>query len=178
MAVFGFVDWYRRLRAAGFITAGEPPGASSQAAGPDEDAPATLDDCTLKAYAMQRREWAEALIEVENARVDGEIRLLTVRLLLGSACGSVLLFSIAVSARVAPSLGLNALTPLTTTVLGALGAALVTALAAGVGGALRGRSGGGRTPEVSGSPTPADDGSPSPADEPPPLPDPEHGGAP
>ncbi|MFC3576098.1 hypothetical protein ACFOZ0_22990 [Streptomyces yaanensis] len=158
MAVFGFLEWCRQLRAVRFAAAGEPP----RTAGPDEDGAAGLDDCALKAYAMQRREWAEALIEVENARVEGEIRLLAVRLLLGTACGSVLLFSIAVSARMAPSLGLDALTPLTTTVLGALGAAVVTALAASVGRALRGRTGAARAPEVSGSPSPADEQPPPP----------------
>ncbi|MER6122618.1 hypothetical protein ABT173_07980 [Streptomyces sp. NPDC001795] len=170
MAVFGFLEWCRRLHVARFVVAGEPPAVPPEAGGTEEDGSAGLDDVTLKAYAMQRREWAEALIDVENARVDGEIRLLAVRLLLGTACGSVLLFSIAVSARVAPSLGLGALTPLTTTVLGALGAAVVTALAASAGRALRGRSGETRGPGVNGSA--------SPADERPPQHDPEPGDVP
>ncbi|OIJ87213.1 hypothetical protein [Streptomyces colonosanans] len=170
MAVFGFLEWCRRLHAVRSVTAGDPPAVPPQAGAADDDGPACLDDVTLKACAMQRREWAEALIDVENARVSGEIRLLSVRLLLGTACGSVLLFSIAVSARVAPSLQVGALTPLTTTVLGALGAAVVTALAAGLGRAVRGRSGAPRTPEVSGCA--------GPVDEPPPQPGPERGGVP
>ncbi|MCW7944718.1 hypothetical protein AAW14_22555 [Streptomyces hygroscopicus] len=95
-----------------------------------------------------------------------------VRLLMGTACGSVLLFSIAVSARVAAGLGTDALAPLTTAVLGSLGAAAVTALAAVTGRALRGRmsSGGKRPLEVSDSP--------GPADAPPPRPGPEHGDVP
>ncbi|MDR3080812.1 MAG: hypothetical protein LBV60_07770, partial [Streptomyces sp.] len=170
MAVFGFLAWCRRLHTVRSVAAGDPPAVPPQAGAAEEDGPARLDDVMLKAYAMQQREWAEALIDVENARVSGEIRLLSVRLLLGTACGSVLLFSIAVSTRVAPSLRLDALTPLTTTVLGALGAAVVTALAAGLGRAVRGRSGAARTCEVNG---PA-----SPVDEPPPQPGPERGGAP
>jgi len=170
MAVFGFLEWCRRLHAVRPGAAGEPPAVPPQAGPAEEDRAARVDDVTLKAYAMQRREWAEALIDVENARVSGEIRLLSVRLLLGTACGSILLLSIAVSARVAPSLRIDALTPLTTTVLGALGASVVTALAAGLGSAVRVRSGAARTPEVNGCA--------SPADEPPPQPGPERGGAP
>jgi hypothetical protein len=169
MAVFGFLEWCRRLYAARFVTTGDPPAVRPEAADTPQDGAAPLDDTTLKAYAMQRREWADALIDVENARVDGAIRLLAVRLLLGTACGSVLLFAVAVSTRVAPSLGL-ALTPLTTTVLGTLGAAVVTALAAGAGRALRARSRAASTPGVSGSP--------SPVAEPPPLRGPEPGDAP
>ena len=170
MTVFGFLEWCRRLHPIRFVVAGEPPAVPPETGDTTEDGSDGLDDVALKAGAMQRRDWAEALIDVENARVDGEIPLLAVRLLLGTACGSILLFSLAVSARVAPSLGLGALTPLTTTVLGALGAAVVTALAASAGRALRGRSSGVRTPEVNGSATPPD--------EPPPQPDPEHGAAP
>ncbi|KPI04612.1 hypothetical protein OK074_4560 [Actinobacteria bacterium OK074] len=139
MAVFGFLEWCRRLHTIRFAVAGEPPAVPPEPACAEREGPVPLDDGMLKAYAMQQREWAEALIDVENARVEGEVRLLTTRLLLGTACGSVLLFSIAVSTRVAPSLGPGAFTPLTTTVLGGLGAALVTALAAGAGRALRRR---------------------------------------
>lgn len=170
MVVFGFLEWCRRLRAVRVVRAGEPPGSPPESTNADEDAPATLDDTTLKACAMQRPEWADALIQVENARVDGEIRLMSVRLLLGTACGSVLLFSIAVSARVAPSIHLGVLTPLTTVVFGGLAAAVVTALAAGIGKALRGRSGTAQPPVVS-DPV-------RPSDEPPSEPGPERGGAP
>ncbi|EKX61034.1 hypothetical protein Sipo8835_17260 [Streptomyces ipomoeae] len=169
MVVFGFLEWCRRLRAAHFVTAGDPPGCPPDSAA-DEDAPAALDDATLKAYAMQRPEWADALIQVENARVDGEIRLLSVRLLLGTACGSVLLFSIAVAARVTPGIRLGVLTPLSTAALGALAAAIVTALAAGIGKALRSRSGAAQSPVVN---DPA-----RPSGEPPSEPGPERGGAP
>ncbi|MGP4049086.1 hypothetical protein [Streptomyces sp. 2A115] len=163
MAVFGFLEWCRGLLAARFVAAGEPSGAPPETtADPGEDGTVPIDDSALKAYAMQRREWAEALIDVESARVDGEIRLLAVRLLLGTACGSILLFSIAVSARIAPSLRMGSLTPLTTTVLGALGAAVVTALAAGVGKVLRGRSEVARSSAVSGPQSPAGELPPEP----------------
>ncbi|MBG0856338.1 hypothetical protein I2W78_31920 [Streptomyces spinoverrucosus] len=125
-----------------------------------------LDDCTLKAYAMQRPEWVDALIRVENARVDGEIRLLSVRLLLGTACASLLLFSIAVAARVAPALPFGIATPLTTAVIGATGAALVTVLGAGLGRALRHRSGSTQSGPVSGAGTSGAEPTPGPGAEP------------
>ncbi|MGW0821157.1 hypothetical protein [Streptomyces sp. NPDC002845] len=119
----------------------------------DQDEPAALNDHALKAHAIQRPEWAEALIEVESARVAGEIRLLSVRLLLGTTCGSVLLFGVSVAARVAPGVPFGAATPLTTAVIGAVGAALVTAIGTVLGRALRHRSGGTQTTTVSGAVT-------------------------
>lgn len=89
---------------------------------------------------MQQPDRADSLIRVEKARVDGETRLLSVRLPLGTACASVLLFSITLAGRVAPGLPLGAATPLTTAVIGAVGAAVVTAVGAGLGRALRHRS--------------------------------------
>lgn len=145
MAVLGFLEWCRQLRAVRFAAADDPPVRPPGTAAPEE---------------------AKPTVEREPS-AGGEDRTPrpATRLLLGTACGSVLLFSIAVSARVAPGPGSAALTPLTTTVLGALGAAVVTALAAGAGRTLRGRSAASRTPDVSGSPNPADEPSPQPGRE-------------
>ncbi|MFD1659753.1 hypothetical protein ACFSL4_16515 [Streptomyces caeni] len=145
MAALGIADWYRRLRTLRFVATGRPPGVPPRPAGPHEGAP--------------------ALHEAEHTGGEDGTRLPGGRLLLGTACGSVLLFGIAVSARVAPSLALDALTPLTTTVVGVLGAAAVTALAACVGRSLRGRSSAPRAPGLSGSPSPADEPSPQPGRE-------------
>lgn len=145
MAALGIAHWYRRLRTLRFVATGRPPGAPARAARPHEGAP--------------------AIGETERAGCDGGTRVPGGRLLLGTACGSVLLFGVAVAARVAPSLGLDALTPLTATVVGVLGAAAVTALAAYVGRSLRGRSPAPRTPELSGSPSLADEPSPQPGRE-------------
>ncbi|WP_217254178.1 hypothetical protein [Streptomyces sp. AC602_WCS936] len=160
MTVFGVRAWWQRWRApAGTGPTADPPGGSGDA----EQGPPPLDDCTLKAYAMQRPEWAEALIDVENARVAGEIRLISARLLLGTACGSVLLFSIALATRVAPSLPHGSASPLTTAAIGAFGAALLTALGAGLGRALRGRAASAPAQPVSGgaaeAPRPSERGS-------------------
>ncbi|MGW0709788.1 hypothetical protein ACWD4G_28175 [Streptomyces sp. NPDC002643] len=164
MAVFGLREWWRGLRAARVVPAGEasgvPPGST------EEEGPPPIDDHALKAYAMQQSDWADSLIRVENARVDGEIRLLSTRLLLGTACGSVLLFSIAAAARVAPSVTFMAGTPLATVVIGALGAALVTALGAGLGSALRHRSGDAPTTPVNGAATSGAEPAPGPGSEP------------
>ncbi|MFE9094926.1 hypothetical protein [Streptomyces sp. NPDC007264] len=145
MAALGIADWYRWLRTLRSVAAGRPPAAPPRAAGPQGGAPAP--DGT------------------RHAGGDGGTRPPGGRLLLGTACGSVLLFGIAVSARVAPSLELHALTPLTATVAGVLGAAAVTALAACAGRSLRGRSPAPRTREFSGSPSPADEPSPQPGRE-------------
>ncbi|MFJ5528241.1 hypothetical protein [Streptomyces sp. NPDC093261] len=144
MAVLGFLDWYRRLRAFRFPAAGDPPGSPMGSAVPAEAVPLPDDG---------------------DSPGEGGIRPPATRLLLGTACGSALLLSIALSARVAPRLVPDTLTPLTETVLGALGAAVVTALAARVGRALRGRSAAARVPEVSGSPSPSDEPSPQPGRE-------------
>ncbi|MGW1159954.1 hypothetical protein ACWD5Q_20300 [Streptomyces sp. NPDC002513] len=143
MAVLGFFAWYRQLRAFRFPAAGDPPGS------PAGSAPAG----------------AGPLAEERDSSGEGGTRPSATRLLLGTTCGSVLLLCVAVSARVAPHLGPDALTPLTETVLGALGAAVVTALAARVGRALRGRPEAARVAEVSGSPSPVDDPSPQPGRE-------------
>jgi hypothetical protein len=146
MTVFGVRAWWQRwLAPAGTDPATGTPGGADDA---QQDAP-PIDDSTLKAYAMQCPEWANALIDVENARVAGEIRLMSTRLLMGTACGSVLLFSIALASRVAPSLPHGAATPLTTAAIGAFGAALLTALGAGLGRALRGRAAAAPGPPVS-----------------------------
>ncbi|PZH09534.1 hypothetical protein C1I97_14730 [Streptomyces sp. NTH33] len=129
MAVFGIRAWWQRLRTGG--------------AEPESAAP--LDDNAVKVEAIKQPEWLQGLIELESARVSNEIRLLSVRLLLGTACASVLLLSVATAARVAPSIPFGAATPLTTTVAGAGGAALATALGALLGRALRRRSGGSET---------------------------------
>ncbi|MFF7067959.1 hypothetical protein [Streptomyces pseudovenezuelae] len=148
MAVFGIRAWWRRSRMSGDTDPPvEPPGVPSEAAC---QGPVPLDDHALKAYAMQRPEWAEALIQVESARVSGEIRLLSVRLLLGTACGSVLLFSVTIATRVAPSVPVGSATPLTTAVIGAVSAAILTALGAGLGRVLRGRLTEARVTSVSG----------------------------
>ncbi|POX46045.1 hypothetical protein C3489_32830 [Streptomyces sp. Ru71] len=133
MAVFGIRAWWQRLR--------------TQGAEPENAAP--LDDNAVKVEAMKQPEWLQALIELESARVSNEIRLLSARLLLGTACASALLLCIAVATRVAPSIPFGAATPLTTTIAGASGAALLTALGAVVGRALRRRSGGSETSGVS-----------------------------
>ena len=164
MALFGIRAWWRGLRATGAVPTGETPGDASGST--DHERPAPLDDCTLKAYAMQQPDWAEALIRVENARVDGEIRLLTTRLLLGTASASILLFSIAVAGRFAPRMPFGAMPPLTTAALGAVGAALVTALGAALGRFLRRRSGYPETGSVSGAATSAAEPSPEPGSEP------------
>ncbi|MEV6023369.1 hypothetical protein [Streptomyces sp. NPDC052036] len=144
MAVLGFLEWWRQLRAFRFPAPGGPPGSRAGSAAPAEAGPLAG--------------------EGGSPGEDGTGPRAT-RLLLGTTCGSVLLLSIAVSARVAPRLGPDPLTPLTETVLGALGAAVVTALAARVGRALRGRSGAAREPGVSGSPSPVDEPSPQPGRE-------------
>jgi hypothetical protein len=149
MAVFGTRAWWRALRAASTVPDGDASRAPAEPT--DQEGPVPLDDSTLKSYAMQQPEWTEALIRVESARVDGEIRLLSVRLLLGTACGSVLLFSVTMASRVAAGVPFGAATPLTTAVLGAIGAALVTALGAGLGRTLRLRSENSRVIPVSGS---------------------------
>ncbi|MEU6095718.1 hypothetical protein [Streptomyces sp. NPDC047079] len=151
MAVLGFLEWCRQLRVFRFPAAGEPPGSPAAAAAPDEARPLPDE--------------AGPLPQERDFRGEGGMHLSPTRLLLGTTCGSVLLLGIAVSARVAPHLGPDALTPLTETVLGALGAAVVTALAAQVGRALRGRPGAARLPEVSGSPSPVDEPSPQPGRE-------------
>ncbi|MET9146647.1 MULTISPECIES: hypothetical protein [unclassified Streptomyces] len=125
MAVFGIRTWWQRLRTGG--------------AEPENAAP--LDDNTVKVEAIKQPEWLQRLIELENARVSNEIRLLSARMLVATACASVLLLSIAVATRVTPAVPFAAATPLTTTVTGAAGAAVLTALGATVGRALRRRSG-------------------------------------
>ncbi|MGW7543247.1 hypothetical protein ACWGKQ_19370 [Streptomyces sp. NPDC054770] len=149
MAVFGIRAWWGRLRGSAEAGAsGDPPTTASNAS---DNGARPLDDTALKAYAMQRPEWAEALIQVENARVAGEIRLLSARLLLGTACGSVLLLSITVAARVAPSIPLGSMTPLSTAVVGAVSAAILTALGAGLGRTLSRRSADAPAAPVSGA---------------------------
>ncbi|MGW3287787.1 hypothetical protein ACWDR3_24470 [Streptomyces sp. NPDC001002] len=148
MAVFGIRAWWQRLRMP--TEAAPTSGLSNTPSDTADNGSIPLDDCALKAYAMQRPEWAEALIQVESARVTGEIRLLSVRLLLGTACGSILLFSITVATRVAPSIALGSTTPLTTAVVGAVSAAVLTALGAGLGRTLRNRSTGAPGTSVSG----------------------------
>jgi hypothetical protein len=164
MAVFGLREWWRRVRAARAAAAGESPRAPGDSS--DQEGPVSLDDCTLKAYAMQQPDWADSLIRVEKARVDGEIRLLSVRLLLGTACGSVLLFSITLASRVAPGIPLGAATPLTTAVIGAVGAAVVTAVGAGLGRALRHRSESAQASSVSGAEPSGNQPLPEPGSEP------------
>ncbi|MYV45698.1 hypothetical protein [Streptomyces sp. SID2888] len=132
MAVLGFLEWCRQLRALRSLGAADPPGSA-----PDRPAP----------------------------QAAGPARTTTSRLLPGTAGGSVLLFGVAVSAQVASGVGPAALTPLTLTVLGVLGAALVTALAAGVGRALRRRSAAVRAPGISGPGTLVDEASPRPGPE-------------
>ncbi|QYX81031.1 hypothetical protein [Streptomyces akebiae] len=111
---------------------------------------------------MQESEWAEALIRVESARVDGEIRLLSARLLLGTFCASVLLLSIAVAGRVVPTTRFDATTPLTTAITGAIAAALLTSLAAGIGKVLRARADAARPVGLSAPPAPAGEPRPEP----------------
>ena len=162
MAVFGWHEWWRRLTARRTGPGdGEPDGAAP-AGPPEAGGPAQLDDCTLKAYAMQEAEWAEALIRVESARVDGEIRLLSARLLLGTFCASVLLLSIAVAGRVVPTTGFGAATPLATAITGAIAAALLTSLAAGLGKVLRARADAARPVGLSAPPGPAAEPRPEP----------------
>ncbi|MFB6956508.1 hypothetical protein ACFCYB_05580 [Streptomyces sp. NPDC056309] len=134
MTVFRIRAWWQQLRAGSV----EP------------ESPVPPDDNAVKVEAMKEQERVQRLIQLESARVSNEIRLLSVRLLLATTCASVLLLSVAVAARVAPSIPFGAATPLTTTVAGATGAAFVTALSAGLGKALRRRSGGSETGEVSG----------------------------
>ncbi|MDT0466684.1 hypothetical protein [Streptomyces gibsoniae] len=150
MAVLGFLEWWRQLRACRFPAADDPPGSPAGSAAPPEAGP-LIEEAHL----------------VEEAHSPGEVGTgpPTTRLLLGTTCGSALLLSIAVSARMAPGLGPATLTPLTETVLAALGAAVVTALAARAGRVLRGRSGAAREPGVSGSPSPVDEPSPQPGRE-------------
>ncbi|MGV9244219.1 hypothetical protein [Streptomyces sp. NPDC003710] len=144
MAVLGFLEWYRQLRAFRFPAAGDPPGSAAGTGGAGGSAP---------------------LAGEGDAPAGDGICPPATRLLLGTACGSALLLGIAVSARVATGLGTGVLTPLTATVLGTLGAAVVTALAARIGRALRGRSEPARLPEVSASPNPADEQPPQPGRE-------------
>ncbi|MET7285233.1 hypothetical protein [Streptomyces sp. NPDC005573] len=133
MAVYGIRAWWQRLRAVD--------------AGPEN--PLAPDDNAIKIEAMKQPEWVQRLIQLEQARASNEIRLLSVRLLLGTACGSFLLLSIALAARVAPGFTFSAGTPLTTAVTGAVGASLVTAVGAGLGRALRRRAEGSGTGGVS-----------------------------
>ncbi|MEV7363797.1 hypothetical protein ACWDWS_14635 [Streptomyces sp. NPDC003328] len=149
MAVLGFLEWCRQLRALRFAAAGDPPQT------PPEPAPAEDADTPTAAAGSHDRDQGAGP---------------ATRLLLGTACGSVLLFAVALSARVAAGLGLGVPSPLTVSVLGVLGAAVVTALAAGVGRALRRRSAAGRLPGISGIPNPVDEPSPRPGR--------EHGDAP
>ncbi|MGW5167685.1 hypothetical protein ACWEQU_30945 [Streptomyces nodosus] len=139
MAVLGFLEWCRQLRALRSLGAADPPGSA-----PDRPAP--------RAGAGR-------------SRAAGPARTTTSRLLPGTAGGSVLLFGVAVSAQVASGVGPAALTPLTLTVLGVLGAALVTALAAGVGRALRRRSTAVRAAGISGPGSLVDEASPRPGPE-------------
>ncbi|MGI5140970.1 MULTISPECIES: hypothetical protein [unclassified Streptomyces] len=120
---------------------------------------------------------AEPVEEAENSGGGQRMRSPATRLLLGTAYGSVLLFGIAVSARVAAGLGWGTPTPLATTVLGTLGATAVTALAASAGRTLRGRSAVPRPSDADGS-APEVNGSASHGDEPPPRPGRERGDAP
>ncbi|WP_215454409.1 hypothetical protein [Streptomyces sp. ATCC 21386] len=148
MAVFGVRAWWRELRTSTATPADDTPRVPPEQT--DREEPAELSDSALKAYAMQHPEWAEALIQVESARVAGAVRLLSVRLLLGTACGSVLLFSISVATRFGPGLPLGGVSPLGSAVIGAVGAALVTALGAWLGRLLRHRSADSRNGAVSG----------------------------
>lgn len=148
MAVFGIRAWWRGWRAVPAVPTDETPRDSDGTT--DRDEPAALNDCALKAYAMQQPEWTDALIRVESARMAGQIRLLSVRLLLGTTCGSVLLFCVSVATRVAPGIPFGAATPLASAVIGAVGAAFVTALGAWLGKALRHRSGSTRSTAVNG----------------------------
>ncbi|MFF0462454.1 hypothetical protein [Streptomyces mexicanus] len=125
MAVFGIGAWWQRLRAGGA----------------EEDRPLSLDDTMLKDKAIQEQPLTDRLIQLERARNWLEIRLLSARLLLGTACSSILLLSVALATRVAPSVPGGTATPLTTTVAGTVAAALLTALGAKVGTVLRRRSG-------------------------------------
>ncbi|MFJ9756420.1 hypothetical protein [Streptomyces sp. NPDC101149] len=144
MAVLGFLEWCRQLRALRFAAAGDPPQT------PPEPAPAGETGTVTAAAGSRDR--------------DGSAGGAT-RLLLGTAGGSVLLFTVALSTRVAAGLGQGVPSPLTTSVLGVLGAAVVTALAAGVGRALRRRSAAARLPGISGIPNPVDEPSPRPGRE-------------
>ncbi|MBZ3902834.1 hypothetical protein WB401_00350 [Streptomyces brasiliscabiei] len=148
MAVFGVRAWWRELRTSSTAPADDASRVPPERA--DRDEPAEVSDSALKAYAMQNPEWAEALIQVESARVAGAVRLLSVRLLLGTACGSVLLFSVSVATRFGPGLPLGRMSPLGSAVVGAVGAALVTALGAWLGRILRDRSADSRNSPVSG----------------------------
>jgi hypothetical protein len=161
MTVFGR-EWWRRLTARRAVPGDGDPDGSPPPGSPDPEGTAALDDRTLKSYAMQRQEWAEALIRVESARVDGEIRLMSVRMLLGTFCASVLLLSIAVAGRVLPTTQLGATAPLTTAITGAIGAALLTSLAAGLGKALRTRADASRPTGLSAAPDPAAEPRPEP----------------
>ncbi|MBE4736273.1 MULTISPECIES: hypothetical protein [Streptomyces] len=162
MAVFGWHEWWRRLTARRTVPGGGDPDAPPPGDPPETGGPGRLDDCTLKAYAMQEAEWAEALIRVESARVDGEIRLLSTRLLLGTFCASVLLLSIAVAGRVVPTTRFDATAPLATAITGAIAAALLTSLAAGIGRVLRARADAGRPGGLSVPPAPAAEPRPEP----------------
>lgn len=137
MAVFErWQTWWR-----GF-GAGRPPatdGADPPAA-PEEFGTISLDDCALRAYAMQKDEWTEALIRLESSRVDGEIRLLRARLLLGTMCSSMLLLCMAVAVHTAPTVRVGAGSALWTAVAGAATAAVVAGAAAALGRTLRGRA--------------------------------------
>ncbi|WP_200301333.1 hypothetical protein [Streptomyces adelaidensis] len=162
MAVFGQREWWRRLTARRTVPGNGDPAGSPPPDASDPGGPATLDDCTLKSYAMRQQEWAEALIRLESARVDGEIRLMSVRMLLGTFCASVLLLSIAVTSRVVPTTQFNATTPLATAITGAIGAALLTSLAAGLGKILRARADASRPTGLSAAPAPAAEPRPEP----------------
>ncbi|MDX3635345.1 hypothetical protein [Streptomyces europaeiscabiei] len=148
MAVFGIRAWWRELRTAPASAAGDTPQVPPERTDPEEHA--ELGDGDLRAYAVRHPERAEPLSQVESARVADAVRPLSVRLLLGTACGSVLLFSVAVATRVGPGIRLGDASPLASAVIGAVGAALVTALGAWLGSALRHRSTGSRGATVSG----------------------------
>ncbi|WP_327346654.1 hypothetical protein [Streptomyces europaeiscabiei] len=148
MAVFGIRAWWRELRTAPASSAGDTPRVPPGRTDPEEAV--EPGDSALKAYAVQHPEGAEPLIQVESARAADAVRPLSVRLLLGTACGSVLLFSVSVATRVGPGIRPGGASPLTSAVIGAVGAALVTALGAWLGSALRHRSTGSRTAAVSG----------------------------
>ncbi|MER5886357.1 hypothetical protein ABT160_21235 [Streptomyces sp. NPDC001941] len=134
MTVSEWREWWQRLRTARPVTVGDADASS----GPDQ--PDGVEDTTLKAYAMQSPDWTDALIRIETARRDGEIRLLKVRLLLGTACGSLLFLCLALAVHTASTLrvGLGG-GPVWTAAAGVTGAALTSVAAARVGRALGAR---------------------------------------
>lgn len=132
-----FVRWHTWWRAFGTGRTAAPDDDASPAV-PEQPGPHTLDDCALRSYAMRNDDWTEALIRLEAARVDGEIRLLRTRLLLGTLCSSVLLLCIATAVHTAPTLSVGLGGPVWTAVTGAVLAAVVAGAAAALGRALRG----------------------------------------